>query len=228
MTRTKLPDLFGLILDPVVTAASVACTVRTDIISARNWILLLAVVLLYSVGSVSSQEAVTEKPVTSAEETPGEAEAPAKTEKQPATEGKSAKGIRETMTPEEFTASGLDKLSPAELEYLDAWLKGYRHTAEKKAAEKATAEVTAKVSSAKPRLPTDAMFSRVDGTLGPLTGRTIIKLQDGTTWKQANAEDRYRPRVTDHPTVMVSHSAFGYKMQIEGMPAFYVNPVREK
>lgn len=208
-------------------AASVACTVRTAIIVNRIWIPLFVLAFLCGIGSVISQEAVGEKPVKDAEETPA-AEAPAKSEKQKATEAKSTKSIQDTMTAEEFTAAGLDKLSPAELEYLDAWLQGYRHTAEKKAAEKATAEVTAKVGSAKPRLPTDAMFSRVDGTLGPLTGRTIIKLQDGTTWKQANSEDRFRPRVTDHPSAMVTHSAFGYKMQIEGMPAFYVNPVREK
>lgn len=201
---------------------------RIAVISNRIWIPFFAVVFSCSVGSVFSQEAVGEKAATEPEETPAAEEAPAKGEKQKPTESKPAKSIRETMTADEFTAAGLDKLSPAELEYLDAWLKGYRHTAEKKAAEKATAEVTAKVSKEKPRLITDAVFSRVDGTLGPLTGRTRIKLQDGSTWKQANAEDRYRPRVTDHPAVMISHSAFGYKMQIEGMPAFYVDPVREK
>lgn len=211
-----------------MTAASVACTVRTAIIFNRAWISLLAVVFFCNVGSVISQQAVGEKTKSDPEETPATEETPAKSENQKVTEGKSAKSIQEVMTADEFAAAGLDKLSPAELEYLDAWLKGYRHTAEKKAAEKATEEVTAKVAKERPRMPLDTMFGRVDGTIGPLTGRTIIKLQDGTKWKQANAEDRYRPRVADHPAVMVTHSAFGYKMQIEGMPAFYVNPIREK
>ena len=70
-------------------------------------------------------------------------------------------------------------------------------------------------------------LSRVDGTFTGLTGRTIIKLQDGTVWKQANIDDRYRAQVTDHPAVFVSRGPFGWKMRIEGTPEFYVNPVRK-
>jgi hypothetical protein len=72
----------------------------------------------------------------------------------------------------------------------------------------------------------ERVVSRVDGTLGGLTGSTVIKLEDGTVWKQANHDDRYQPVVTDHPMVSVSHSPFGYKMRVEGMPEFYVNPIR--
>jgi hypothetical protein len=51
-------------------------------------------------------------------------------------------------------------------------------------------------------------------------------LEDGTAWKQANAEDHYHARVTDHPGAAVVHTIFGYKMRIEGTPEFYVDPVR--
>jgi len=44
--------------------------------------------------------------------------------------------------------------------------------------------------------------------------------------KQANAEDRFRPKNTDHPAAVVIHGVFGYKMQLEGTQAFYVDPVR--
>ena len=129
--------------------------------------------------------------------------------------------IQKMMSPEEFTAAGLNKLSPEELQKLDAWLHGYREAAETKAAEKAT-EKAAKSSRAK----MDIIASRVDGTLGGLTGRTVITLEDGTKWKQGNIDDRYRPSVTDHPNAVVVHTPFGYKMHIEGMAEFYVNPVR--
>src|SRR4029077_2048822 len=102
--------------------------------------------------------------------------------------------IQQIMTPEEFKAAGLNKLSPDELQKLDAWLQGYRQvteqTAEKKATAKASAESHAKL---------DLLVSRVDGAFNGLTGRTLIRLEDGTVWKQANADDRYRPKVTDHP-----------------------------
>jgi hypothetical protein len=122
--------------------------------------------------------------------------------------------IQEMMTPEEFKAAGLSKLSPEELQKLDAWLQGYRQVAEKKATARAE------------RTKMDLLVSRVDGSFTGLTGRTLIRLEDGTVWKQANADDRYRSKVTDHPAAAVIHGVFGYKMQIEGTQEFYVDPVR--
>jgi hypothetical protein len=73
----------------------------------------------------------------------------------------------------------------------------------------------------------DLLVSRVDGSFQGLTGRTVIRLEDGTAWRQANADDRFRSRVTDHPAVAVIHSVFGYKMRIEGTQEFYVDPIRK-
>jgi hypothetical protein len=127
--------------------------------------------------------------------------------------------IQQMMTPEEFKAAGLNKLSPEELQRLDAWLQGYRQVTEKAAEKKATARAE--------RTKMDLIVSRVDGTFNGLTGRTLIRLEDGTVWKQANADDRYRSKVTDHPAAAVIHGVFGYKMQIEGTQEFYVDPVRK-
>ena len=126
--------------------------------------------------------------------------------------------IKEVMSPEEFKAAGLNKLSPDELQKLDAWLQGYRQVTEQAAEKKATARAS--------RTKMDLIVSRVDGQFNGLTGRTIIRLEDGTVWKQANAEDRHRAKVTDHPAAAVMHGVFGYKMQIEGSQEFYVDPVR--
>ena len=126
--------------------------------------------------------------------------------------------IQQMMTPEEFKAAGLDKLSPEELQKLDAWLQGYRQVAEQAGEKKGSARAE--------HTKMDLLVSRVDGTFNGLTGRTLIRLEDGTVWKQANADDRYRPKVTDHPAAAVIHGVFGYKMQIEGTQEFYVDPVR--
>ncbi len=209
----------------------------------------LLVPILFLAGSFATrpllaQEAVTDKPVTETEETetpteeatPAEETTPAaETEKESSKQKKSAKDLRQMMTPEEFSAAGLDKLSPEELEKLNSLLQGYRKKAETKAAEKAAAEATAKATKETTKKVRASFFgggepivSRVDGTMIPLTGHTVIRLEDGTRWKQANIEDRYRPRVSDRPAVLVVHTAFGYKMRIEGMPDFYVNPAPEK
>jgi hypothetical protein len=126
--------------------------------------------------------------------------------------------IQEIMSSAEFKAAGLNKLSPQELEKLNAWLQGYRDVTEKAATKKATAVAS--------RTKLDLLVSRVDGQFNGLTGRSIIRLEDGTVWKQANADDRFRPRVTDHPAAVVIHGIFGYKMQLEGTGEFYVDPVR--
>jgi hypothetical protein len=129
--------------------------------------------------------------------------------------------IQQMMSPEEFKAAGLNKLSADELAKLNAWLQGYRQVTEQAAEKKATARA-AKVE----RTKMDVLVSRVDGTFNGLTGRTVIRLEDGTVWKQANADDRYRAKVTDHPAAVVIHGVFGYKMQLEGSQPFYVDPVR--
>src|SRR5213083_500777 len=126
--------------------------------------------------------------------------------------------IQQIMTPEEFKAAGLNKLSPDELSKLNAWLQGYRQVTEQAAEKKATARAE--------RTKLDVLVSRVDGSFTGLTGRTVIRLEDGTVWKQANADDRYRPRNPDHPAAAVIHGVFGYKMRIEGTQEFYVDPVR--
>jgi hypothetical protein len=126
--------------------------------------------------------------------------------------------IKEMMSADEFKAAGLNKLSADEIQKLDAWLQGYRQVTEQAAEKKATAHAS--------RTKMDLIVSRVDGTFNGLTGRTIIRLEDGTVWKQANADDRYRARVTDHPAAAVIHGVFGYKMRLEGTQEFYVDPVR--
>jgi hypothetical protein len=131
---------------------------------------------------------------------------------------KMSEDIQQIMTPEEFKAAGLNKLSPEELAKLNAWLQGYRQVTEQAAEKKATARAS--------RTKLDVLVSRVDGTFNGLTGRTIIRLEDGTVWKQANADDRYRAKNPDHPAAVVIHGVFGYKMQLEGTTAFYVDPVR--
>jgi len=135
-----------------------------------------------------------------------------------AAEPETSGSIKEMMSPEEFKAAGLSKLSPDELQKLDAWLQGYRQVTEQKAEKKATARAE--------RTKLDVLVSRVDGSFGGLTGRTIIRLEDGTVWRQANADDRYRSKNPDRPAAVVIHGVFGYKMQIEGTQPFYVDPVR--
>lgn len=206
--------------------------------------LIVAVASSFAVGSLLGQEAVeSTKASASADNVPEETPA----QKQPAKADttKPAKSLGETMRPEEFKAAGLDKLSEDELQHLDAYLQGYRQAAKKKASEEAQAKADEQIKQAKEQAKTDAnvdtglggrsrmdaLISRVDGHIDKVTGHTIIRLEDGTIWKQVNSIDRgddaYRATVTERPNVVVFHTTFGYKMRIEGMPEFYVDPVNK-
>jgi hypothetical protein len=179
-------------LDAVLLMASVARFARTMDTLQKILNHRLAVVVCVSLACVHPALAAREKPMSD--------------------------DIQQIMTPDEFKAAGLNKLSPDELAKLNAWLQGYRQITEQKAEKKATARAE--------RTKMDVLVSRVDGTFDGLTGRTIIRLEDGTVWKQANADDRYRAKNPDHPAAVVIHGVFGYKMQLEGSQPFYVDPVR--
>jgi hypothetical protein len=130
--------------------------------------------------------------------------------------------IQKMMSPEEFKAAGLNKLSHEELEKLNAWLQGYRESTEKITEKKTEKRVAANQSF----FHHDPIVSRVDGSFAGLKGHTVIKLEDGTTWKQANLDDHWGPSPIDHPGVAVVWAGLGYKMRIQGVPEFYVNPVK--
>jgi hypothetical protein len=191
-----------------------------------------------AIAPLPAQEAVdTERTAKPTEEASPE-ESPAKSSKNKnPDQSKPGRSLEETMRPEEFKAAGLDKLSEDELQRLDAYLQGYRQAAQKKANEQAQAKASEEIKKAEARTKAaeesnvtartklDSLVSRVDGNIDGLKGHTMIRLEDGTVWKQVNADDRYRATVTDHPAAVVLHTMFGYKMRIEGMPEFYVDPV---
>ncbi len=181
--------------------------------------------------AASAQEAVEQKTEQTVESTAAEQTTEATPKPKKAAEDAPRRDIQDSMTAEEFKSAGLDKLSAEELKSLNAWLQGYRQTAETKAAEKATAkaneEIQKKITPDIKAQMAGGVLSRVDGEFKGLTGHTIIKLEDGSVWKQANADDRYRPQVTDRPAVKVTHTSFGYKMRIVGTGEFYVDPVRK-
>jgi len=143
------------------------------------------------------------------------------------TSEKSVRDLQDSMTAEQFKAAGLDKLSPEELKRLNESLQGSRREGEKKAVEKATAEIKQKAAT-ESHAKMDEILSRVDGDFAGITGHTVIKLEDGTKWKQVNPDEHYRARVTYRPPVKVWHGAFGYRMRIVGTGEFYVDPVRER
>lgn len=124
-----------------------------------------------------------------------------------------ATGIQQAMTPEEFKGAGLEKLTPAELAKLNAWLQGFREQAEKKAALRES------------RTKLQLIVSRIDGNWNGAAYGDIIALEDGTKWKVANKGDHFGGHA-DHPAVAIFKSIFGWKMRVSRIAEFYVVPVK--
>ncbi len=66
-------------------------------------------------------------------------------------------GIEQQMTPSEFKAAGLEKLTPAELAKLNGWLQGYREKAVKSGEESRP--------RARAKTKMQLVVSRIDGDL---------------------------------------------------------------
>jgi hypothetical protein len=87
--------------------------------------------------------------------------------------------VQDLMTPEEFQSSGLDKLTPAELEALNAWL--LRYTAhDAPVVRKTSPEVKREVADAKPQV----IHSQIEGTFEGWSGKTLFRLKNGQVWQQ--------------------------------------------
>ena len=131
--------------------------------------------------------------------------------------------LRELMTPEQFRAAGLKKLSPEELASLERFLKGYRdetvQTVTKQAEERVAPAPRRDRATARP-----VIEARIRGHFAGLTGRTRIVLDNGSIWQEANGEKFFAN--LDNPEVVLVRSIFGYKMYITGAPqSFYVRQV---
>ncbi len=127
-------------------------------------------------------------------------------------------GIQQAMTPQEYKAAGLEKLSPAELAKLNAWLQGYR--------DEAVAKVEKKAQQREKQAKLSLVVSRIDGTWNGVVPGEIIRLEDGTKWKLANKDEHYGG-FADHPAVAVYKAGFfGWKMRVSRIAEFYVNQVQ--
>lgn len=110
-------------------------------------------------------------------------------------------GIEKLMTPEEYEAAGLEKLSKSERDALDAWL--VRYTAE-------DAPAVAKSSEAvkEKQRKFEPIESRIDGRFEGWTGRTQFRLQNGQVWQQ-RISSKYAYEA-ENPEVRITRNWAGY------------------
>jgi hypothetical protein len=110
--------------------------------------------------------------------------------------------LQQRMTPDEFKAAGLDKLSPQELQNLDGWLSGH-------------GKVVTKVvdQSGKPVFyPTSEksgpVQGHVQGAFAGFTGHTQLTLDNGQVWQQADST-QVSCMSSENPKLTIRRSLMG-------------------
>ena len=136
--------------------------------------------------------------------------------------------LEEQMTGKEFTAAGLDKLSPEELASLNAWIrKRSLATIDAPAAAAATTAATSAAAestggdrrgfrSEKEDEDRSTITSRIVGKFDGWDGQTVFKLENGMIWEQAD-KDKFYIREVENPVAIIEPGIFGtWRLQIEG------------
>jgi hypothetical protein len=113
--------------------------------------------------------------------------------------------VRAIMTPDEFKAAGLDRLSPSELEALNRWL--LRHTARQASELRQHSEL---VSEEILKVEREGIRTRIAGEFNGWDGDTIFRLENGQVWKQRLPGNwHYRASA---PEVELTKNFMGYWM----------------
>lgn len=127
--------------------------------------------------------------------------------------------LEERMTASEFKAAGLDKLSPQELDRLNAWLKAHGQAG---AVSGAAAAPAGDQAGFKPK----SFLSASDG--GPITahivgdfkgwsGSSHFVLDNGQEWKQSEASEFVLTKPMHNPQVTISQGFLGgWSLKVEG------------
>ena len=130
--------------------------------------------------------------------------------------GENFPGVKKVLTPEQYSAAGLDKLSPEERAKLDDYLRGYVTGATQRVAAKAESHaVDRAVKEHKVEAPV-LIESSIVGTVDGWKTDKIFILANGQHWKVTDHDTRYFAPLVNPPVFLVKEGILGYKMAIAG------------
>jgi hypothetical protein len=131
--------------------------------------------------------------------------------------------LEEQMSGKEFTATGLDKLTPEELEALNNWLRNHSVATLDQPKSGSYPVVSSKEEDArgftyKKDSETDRspITSRVKGSFTGWNGHTVFTLENGMIWEQSDKEKFYI-REVQNPEITIKPGMFGtWRLTVEG------------
>lgn len=125
--------------------------------------------------------------------------------------------LQERMTPAEFKAAGLDKLSPDELARLNAFV----HTdTEKRVSDARGKQDPKRVGFRDSGANRDPIVSHIPGTFHGWDGGTTFHLENGQVWHQINSDSRLGGIRMENPEVTIKPGLFGsWELSVKGYSA---------
>ena len=124
-------------------------------------------------------------------------------------------GIKGALTPQQYAATGLDKLSPEERAKLDESLREYFSGATRRVADRAASQAVSKAVEEKRVQPPTIIESRIVGTFSGWKDGTVFVLENGQHWKVVDGSRATYAPITN-PPVLLARDTFGFKMAISG------------
>ncbi len=123
--------------------------------------------------------------------------------------------LEEQMTGKEFTASGLGKLSDAELAALNDWLRAHS-VATLDTAREPTSDGRGFEDQAIAGMDDSTIVSRIAGPFNGWDGDTVFTLENGMVWKQSESHRFYISEI-QNPVVTIDKGLFGsWRLKVEG------------
>jgi hypothetical protein len=136
-------------------------------------------------------------------------------------------GVKAALTPEQYSAAGLNKLSPEEQAQLDQALKQYFSGASQKVAEQAATQAVDRAVKEKRVEPATFVDSHIVGTFTGWKPRTVFVLENGQRWKPVDSTSKASFPPVEKPEVFIVKAMFGYKMAILGGTTLRVERLKE-
>ena len=132
--------------------------------------------------------------------------------------------LKDLMTPEQFKAAGLKKLSAEELDHLNRFLQGYREKAVQQQV-KATEERVNPPPRRDRATAQNVIEGHIQGHFAGLTGHTRVVLDNGSIWQQIDTAEKFAANL-ESPDIVLVRTIFGYKMDVTGaIHWFYVKQI---
>lgn len=124
-------------------------------------------------------------------------------------------GVQKVLSPSQFSAAGLNKLSAAERAELDAALRAYVTGATERVASQAAATAVDQAVQQRRVTPPTVIQARIVGTFDGWNYRTVWQLDNGQRWKAAEQDPSHYTPVQNAPVLIVK-DIFGYQMNVAG------------